>query len=61
MLAAATTVLGIVPLLQEVFWIGLSVTVMAGLTFGTLLTMAVVPTLYTMMYRIGSNEKLSET
>lgn len=56
MLAAATTVLGVVPLLQDVFWIGLSVTLMAGLTFGTLL----VPMLYAMMYRIGGNEKLSE-
>ena len=30
LLAAATTVLGVVPLLQDVFWIGLAVTIMAG-------------------------------
>ena len=51
-LAAATTVLGVIPLLQDVFWIGLSVTVMVGLTFGTLLTMVVVPVLYAILYQI---------
>jgi multidrug efflux pump subunit AcrB len=51
-LAAATTVLGVIPLLQDTFWIGLAVTVMAGLTFGTILTMVLVPTLYATFYRI---------
>lgn len=51
-LAAATTVLGVVPLLGEIFWVGLSVTLMAGLSFGTLLTMVLVPVLYTIFYRI---------
>ncbi len=53
-LAAATTVLGVVPLLQDVFWIGLAVTIMAGLTFGTVLTMVLVPTLYATLFRIPS-------
>jgi multidrug efflux pump subunit AcrB len=53
-LAAATTVLGVIPLLQDVFWIGMAVTLMAGLSFGTLLTMFIVPTLYTIFYRIRS-------
>jgi multidrug efflux pump subunit AcrB len=57
MLAAATTVFGVIPLLQDVFWIGLSVTLMAGLSFGTLLTMVVVPVLYSMLYRIPSRNK----
>ncbi|MGB1884437.1 MAG: efflux RND transporter permease subunit [Gammaproteobacteria bacterium] len=51
-LAAGTTVLGVVPLLQDVFWIGLAVTVMAGLTFGTALTLILVPVLYATLYRI---------
>jgi multidrug efflux pump subunit AcrB len=53
-LAAATTVLGMIPLLQDVFWIGLAVTIMAGLTFGTVLTMVLVPVLYSTLYRIPS-------
>ncbi len=51
-LAAATTVLGVIPLLQDIFWVGMAVTIMAGLTFGTVLTMVLVPVLYATMYRI---------
>ncbi len=51
-LAAATTVLGVVPLLQDVFWVGMAVTIMSGLTFGTALTMIVVPVLYCIFYKI---------
>jgi multidrug efflux pump subunit AcrB len=53
-LAAATTVLGVIPLLQDVFWIGMAVTIMAGLTFGTVLTMVLVPVLYAIFYKIKS-------
>jgi multidrug efflux pump subunit AcrB len=51
-LAAATTVLGVIPLLPDVFWAGLAVTVMAGLTIGTAFTMIAVPVLYATFYRI---------
>jgi multidrug efflux pump subunit AcrB len=53
-LAAATTVLGVIPLLQDAFWIGMAVTIMAGLSFGTLLTMILVPVLYATFYKIPS-------
>jgi multidrug efflux pump subunit AcrB len=53
-LAAATTVLGVIPLLQDIFWIGMAVTIMAGLTFGTILTMVIVPTLYCTLFRVQS-------
>ena len=53
-LAAATTVLGVIPLLQDVFWIGMAVTIMAGLSFGTILTMVLVPVFYATLYRIPS-------
>ena len=45
-LAAATTVLGVIPLLPDVFWVGLAVTIMGGLTVGTMLTMILVPVLF---------------
>ncbi|MEM9348273.1 MAG: efflux RND transporter permease subunit [Planctomycetota bacterium] len=51
-LASATTVLGVIPLLGDNFWIGLSVTIMAGLSFGTVLTMLLLPVLYSIFYRI---------
>jgi multidrug efflux pump subunit AcrB len=53
-LAAATTVLGVIPLLQDVFWVGMAITIMAGLAFGTVLTMIVVPVLYCMFYKVES-------
>ena len=56
-LAAATTVLGVMPLLQDVFWVSMSVTIMAGLSFGTILTMVVVPVLYCTLFKIPSPEQ----
>ncbi len=50
--AAGTTVLGVMPMLQDVFWVALAVTIMFGLIVGTLLTMVMVPTLYALLYRI---------
>jgi multidrug efflux pump subunit AcrB len=54
-LAAATTVLGVIPLLSDVFWVGLAVTVMAGLTIGTAFTMIAVPVLYATFYRVRAS------
>ena len=51
-LAAATTVLGVIPLLSDVFWFGMAVTIMAGLTVGTFLTMLVVPALYCIFFKV---------
>ena len=53
--AAATTVFGMAPLLQDDFWISMAVTIMFGLAFGTVLTMVVVPVLYAMLYKIQPN------
>jgi multidrug efflux pump subunit AcrB len=56
-LAAATTVLGVVPLLQDVFWIGMAITIMFGLSFGTLLTMIAVPVFYAALNRVYPPER----
>jgi multidrug efflux pump subunit AcrB len=50
--AAGTTVLGVVPMLQDVFWVAMAATIMFGLVTGTVLTMVMVPTLYALFYRI---------
>jgi multidrug efflux pump subunit AcrB len=52
LLAAGTTVLGVIPLLQDVFWEAMAVTIMFGLAFGTLLTMLLLPVLYAVFYRV---------
>ncbi len=52
--AAATTVLGVLPLLQDVFWVSLAMTIIFGLALGTVLTMVMVPVLYATLYRIAA-------
>jgi multidrug efflux pump subunit AcrB len=53
-LGAATTVLGVIPLIQDAFWVSMAMTIMFGLTFGTILTVVLVPTFYATIYRIKS-------
>jgi len=53
-LAAATTILGLIPLLQDVFFVNMSITIMAGLFFATVLTLVIVPTLYAILFRISA-------
>ncbi|MDJ0950427.1 MAG: efflux RND transporter permease subunit [Alphaproteobacteria bacterium] len=53
-LGAATTILGVVPLLTDAFWISMAMTIMAGLTFGTILTMVLIPVFYATLHRIPS-------
>jgi len=52
MMAAGTTVLGMIPLLGDDFFVGMAVTIMAGLTFASILTLIVVPVLYAVFYRV---------
>lgn len=51
-MAAITTILGMIPLLFDVFFKSMAVTIMFGLGFATLLTLIVVPVLYTMLFGI---------
>ncbi|MBE0368152.1 efflux RND transporter permease subunit [Pseudoalteromonas aurantia] len=51
-LAAATTVLGVIPLAPDLFWQGLSIAIIAGLSFGTVLTMILLPVLYSLFYKV---------
>lgn len=59
MLAAGTTVLGVIPLLQDVFWIGLAVAIMGGLAVGSILTLFAVPLFYSIIYRLQPPAKES--
>ncbi|MCB1717287.1 MAG: efflux RND transporter permease subunit, partial [Candidatus Competibacteraceae bacterium] len=53
-MAAATTVLGMIPLFKDPFYIGMAVTIIGGLSFATVLTLLIVPVLYATVYRIPS-------
>ena len=52
MMAASTTVLGLIPLLMDAFFVSLAVTIMAGLAFASVLTLIVVPVLYATIYGV---------
>ncbi|MGC3835929.1 efflux RND transporter permease subunit [Moritella viscosa] len=56
-MAAITTVLGMIPLLPDVFFKPMAVTIMFGLGFATVLTLIVVPVLYSMFHRLQIIEK----
>lgn len=51
-LAAATTILGMLPLLNDAFFASMAVTIMGGLAFATLLTLIAVPVLYALFFKI---------
>lgn len=53
-MAAATTVLGMLPLVTDPFFAPLAVTFIFGLSFATVLTLVVVPVLYLTFYREAS-------
>lgn len=52
LMAATTTILGMVPLLFDIAFGGMAATIIFGLTFATLLTLFVTPTLYVLFYKI---------
>ncbi|OUL58144.1 efflux RND transporter permease subunit [Pseudoalteromonas ulvae] len=55
-MAAITTILGMIPLLFDVFFKSMAVTIMFGLGFATILTLIVVPVLYAMIFKIKSDD-----
>lgn len=55
LMAAATTVLGMIPLLMDAFFVSMAVTIMAGLTFASVLTLIVVPVLYSIFFGVDTS------
>jgi multidrug efflux pump subunit AcrB len=51
-MAASTTILGLIPLLGDAFFIAMAVTIMFGLGFATVLTLIVVPVLYAVFFKV---------
>lgn len=52
LMAATTTIFGMVPLLFDIAFGGMAATIIFGLTFATLLTLFVTPALYAMFYKV---------
>ncbi len=53
LLVAVTTVLGMIPLLQDPFFVAMAATIMFGLAFACVLTMILVPVLYAIAFRVS--------
>ena len=56
-LGVLTTVLGVIPLLWDPFFQSLAVVIICGLSFATILTLIVVPTLYAIFFRVASDQQ----
>ena len=55
MLAAFTTILGLIPMFTSQFWNAMAVSIACGLTAATLLTLVVLPVLYAIIFRVKGN------
>ena len=51
-MAALTTIMGMIPLLQDGFFVAMAVTIMFGLGFATVLTLVFEPVLYATFFKI---------
>lgn len=56
-LAAVTTMLGMIPLLFDSFFVDMAITMMAGLMFATILTLVAVPALYALFFSINVEQR----
>lgn len=55
-MAASTTILGMLPLLTDPLYAAMATTIMGGLFAATFLTLGIVPVLYTLFYRIQPDD-----
>ena len=60
-MAAATTVLGMIPLFTDAFYVAMAVTIVGGLLVATVLTMIVVPTFYAIFFKAKKGEGRNTT
>ena len=60
MLASFTTILGMIPLISDAMYGSLAVTVIGGLAVGTLVTLLLLPILYSLVFKVKKPKKTSE-
>ncbi len=56
-MASATTVLGMIPLVWDVMFQSMAITIIFGLLFGTIITLSVVPVLYAVIFRVDTRKE----
>lgn len=60
MMAAITTMLGMIPLIPDAFFGSMAITIIFGLGFASLLTLIVLPVMYSLAFNIKPNAVASE-
>ena len=55
-MAAATTALGMIPLVADAFFSAMAVTIIFGLIFATVLTMVILPVFYSIVFAVSMDE-----
>ncbi len=60
-MSSGTTMLGMIPLFTDAFFISMAVTIVFGLGFATLLILIVVPVLYSLFFNIHEDDKNPDT
>jgi multidrug efflux pump subunit AcrB len=55
-MAAATTALGMVPLFGDDFFVAMAITIIFGLVVGSVLTMVILPVIYSVIFRVRVKE-----
>jgi multidrug efflux pump len=58
-LTALAAILGMIPLARSIFWGPMAITIMGGLFVATVLTLLVVPALYSLWFRVRSDETVN--
>ena len=56
MLTALTTVLGLIPMFPSAFWRGLAISMACGLTGATLITLLILPVLYSLIFQVENDD-----
>ncbi|MDX8352505.1 efflux RND transporter permease subunit [Cognatiyoonia sp. IB215182] len=59
LLAAATTIMGMIPLLGDAFFVSMAVTIMGGLAFASILTLVAAPVLYDVFFGGARQAKMA--
>ena len=59
LMASLTTIVGMIPLVGDPMYGSMAITIMGGLTVGTLITLILLPLFYTALFRVRKTEPMS--
>ena len=60
LMASLTTIVGMIPLLGDPMYGSMAITIMGGLTVGTVITLLLLPLFYTALFKIKADKKSAD-